>query len=114
MDASVHLWFGDKKTQLHIAVDDATGSIMMAYFDTQETLNGYYNVLYQILNTYGVPYSFFTDRRTVFEYKKKNPLLPKRILSLNLVMLVNNLVLNLKLAVLSRLKVLYNLVSPSK
>lgn len=71
MDASVHLWFGDKKTQLHIAVDDATGAIMGAYFDTQETLNGYYNVLYQILNTYGIPYSFFTDRRTVFEYKKK-------------------------------------------
>lgn len=71
MDASVHLWFGDKKTQLYIAVDDATGAIMGAYFDVQETLNGYYNVLYQILNTYGIPYSFFTDRRTVFEYKKK-------------------------------------------
>lgn len=27
MDASIHLWFGDTKTQLHIAVDDATGTI---------------------------------------------------------------------------------------
>ncbi|MCB2301132.1 transposase, partial [Clostridium tagluense] len=25
MDASVHLWFGNNKSQLHIAVDDATG-----------------------------------------------------------------------------------------
>lgn len=71
MDASVHLWFGNKKTQLHIAVDDATGAIMGAYFDTQETLNGYYNVLHQILTTYGIPYMLLTDRRTVFEYKQK-------------------------------------------
>jgi transposase len=74
MDASVHLWFGNKKTQLHIAVDDATGAIMGAYFDTQETLNGYYNVLHQVLTTYGIPYMFLTDKRTVFEYsKKKSP-----------------------------------------
>lgn len=45
MDASVHHWFGNDKTQLHIAVDDATGAIVGAYFDHQETLNGYYNVI---------------------------------------------------------------------
>lgn len=72
MDASEHLWFGDTKTQLHIAIDDATGAIVGAYFDRQETLNGYYNVLQQILVKYGVPYQFFTDKRTVFEYKKKH------------------------------------------
>ena len=71
MDASVHLWFGNKKTQLHIAVDDATGAIVGAYFDAEETLNGYYNVLHQVLTTYGIPYKFLTDRRTVFEYKQK-------------------------------------------
>ena len=27
MDASVHLWFGEKKTNLHIAVDDSTGQM---------------------------------------------------------------------------------------
>ena len=72
MDASQHIWFGDTKTHLHIAIDDATGLIVGAYFDKQETLNGYYNVLHQILVNYGVPYQFFTDRRTVFEYKKKH------------------------------------------
>lgn len=71
MDASVHHWFGVDKTQLHIAVDDATGAILGAYFDEQETLNGYYHVLHQILTSYGIPYQFFTDNRTVFEYKKK-------------------------------------------
>jgi len=72
MDASLHLWFGEIKTQLHIAVDDASGQIVGAYFDEQETLNGYYQVLYQVLGNYGVPYQFFTDKRTVFEYKKKH------------------------------------------
>jgi len=71
MDASLHHWFGQNKSQLHIAVDDATGLIVGAYFDYQETLNGYYNILHQVLNQYGIPCMFFTDRRTVFEYKKK-------------------------------------------
>lgn len=72
MDASPYEWFGEGKTTLHIAVDDATGKITGAYFDDQETLNGYYHIYYQILIRYGIPYKFFTDRRTVFTYKKKN------------------------------------------
>jgi transposase len=71
MDASEYVWFGDTKAHLHIAIDDATGTLIGAYFDTQETLNGYYNTLYQILLNYGIPYQFFTDNRTVFEYNKK-------------------------------------------
>lgn len=72
MDASVHLWFGEGKTHLHAAIDDATGTLVGAYFDVQETLYGYYQVFRQILENYGIPYMFYTDRRTVFEYKKKN------------------------------------------
>ena len=72
MDASPYEWFGTEKTTLHIAVDDATGTITGAYFDKQETLKGYYNIYAQILRKYGIPYKFFTDRRTVFTYKKKN------------------------------------------
>ena len=71
MDASPYEWFGTEKTTLHIAVDDATGRITGAYFDKQETLKGYYNIYAQILRKYGIPYKFFTDRRTVFTYKKK-------------------------------------------
>ena len=72
-DGSIHLWFGDKKTCLHLAIDKATSTIVGAWFDNQETLNGYYHVLYQILTTYGIPYKFFTDNRTVFNYIKLNP-----------------------------------------
>ena len=70
MDASLHLWFGDVKATLHIAIDDATGIVVGAWFEEQETLKGYYNVFRQILVRYGIPYMFYTDRRTVFEYRK--------------------------------------------
>lgn len=72
-DGSIHLWFGDKKTCLHLAIDKATSTIVGAWFDDQETLNGYYHVLYQILTKYGIPYKFFTDNRTVFNYMSLNP-----------------------------------------
>lgn len=72
-DGSIHLWFGEKKTCLHLAIDKATSTIVGAYFDYQETLNGYYHILYQILSDYGIPYKFFTDNRTVFNYMSLNP-----------------------------------------
>lgn len=75
MDASQHDWF---KTggyaHLHAAIDDATGTVVGAYFDQEETLNAYYEVSRQFLTTYGIPYELLTDNRTVFEYRlKKNP-----------------------------------------
>lgn len=48
-DACIHLWSGNFKTALHAAIDNSTGQVLAAYFDNQETLNGYYNVYYQIL-----------------------------------------------------------------
>ena len=72
MDATPYEWIPGQVWHLHLAIDDATGAITGAWFDTQETLNGYYHVFHQILKDYGIPYKFFTDRRTVFTYKKKN------------------------------------------
>lgn len=71
MDASSFEWVPGVIWHLHLAVDDATGEVVGAYFDHQETLNGYYNVFYQILKNYGIPAMFYTDKRTVFEYRKK-------------------------------------------
>ena len=73
MDGSIHLWFGKRKTCLHLAIDKATSTIVGAYFDKEETLNGYYHVLYQILTKYGIPYKILTDNRTVFNYLSLNP-----------------------------------------
>ena len=72
-DGSIHEWFGGFKTCLHLAIDKATSTIVGAYFDKQETLNGYYNVFHQILTNYGIPYKFLTDNRTVFNYMSLNP-----------------------------------------
>ena len=72
MDGSIHLWFGDKRSCLHLAADKATNTIVGAYFDWQETLNGYYNVFKQILENYGIPAKFKTDNRTVFSYNSLN------------------------------------------
>lgn len=73
MDGSQHLWFGDKKSCLHLAADETTNTIVGGYFDWQETLNGYYHVYEQILLNYGIPAKFTTDNRTVFNYLSLNP-----------------------------------------
>lgn len=70
MDASQHKWFGNYKTQLHIAIDDSTGRIVGAYFDRQETLFAYYMISRQFFLKYGIPASILTDNRTVFNYIK--------------------------------------------
>ncbi len=71
MDASEYRWVPKAgKWHLHAAIDDATGELVGAWFDDQETLNGYYHVLYMILKLHGIPSLFRTDRRTVFEYSQ--------------------------------------------
>jgi len=72
MDATPYEWIPGIIWHLHLAIDDTTGRIVGAWFDTQETLRGYYQIYHQILTNYGIPYKFFTDRRTIFTYKKKN------------------------------------------
>lgn len=72
MDATPYEWIPGQIWHLHLAIDDATGMVTGAWFDTQETLAGYYHVFEQILTNYGIPYKFFTDKRTVFTYKKKD------------------------------------------
>lgn len=69
MDASIHNWFSNHKSALHLAIDNATGTIVGGFFDMQETLFGYYNVYKSILLNYGIPAKFLTDNRTVFNYE---------------------------------------------
>lgn len=68
MDASSYAWNGTDVWHLHLAVDDATGEVVGAYFDTQETLDAYYHVFRQILLVHGIPLRFHTDKRTCFEF----------------------------------------------
>ena len=72
MDGSIHNWFGENKSCLHLAIDVCTGLIVGGRFEKQETLNGYYHVYKQILTDYGIPYQFKTDNRTVFNFETIN------------------------------------------
>lgn len=72
IDGSIHLWFGKTKYTLHAAIDDATSQVVGAYFDKEETLFGYYSTFKQILENYGIPQEFYSDRRTIFEFKHLN------------------------------------------
>ena len=56
---------------IHVAVDDASGFILGLWLEKEETLNGYYKVMQQILTKYGIPVAIRTDKRTVFTYQKK-------------------------------------------
>ena len=72
IDASIHNWFGETlpKATLHGAIDDATGTVMGLFFDKEETLKGYYEMMWQILDKYGIPEAFYGDNRTIFEFLK--------------------------------------------
>ena len=65
MDGSIHLWFGTKKCCLHLSIDKTTNTVVGAYFDWQETLNGYYHIFKQILENYGIPAKFLTDNSKI-------------------------------------------------
>jgi len=72
MDASEHDWLRTgTNIHLHGAIDNSTGTVVGASFDSQETLSGYYEVTRQFLTTYGIPYELLTDNRTVFNYESK-------------------------------------------
>jgi len=72
LDASQHFWIDGEYWHLHIAIDDASGDILGAFFSKEETLNSYYHVTKQILINHGIPHKFLTDYRTVFNDNSKN------------------------------------------
>lgn len=43
---------------------------MGLWFEKEETLKGYYEMMWQILNKYGIPEAFYGDNRTIFEFRK--------------------------------------------
>ena len=71
VDASIHRWFSNETYALHAAIDDATGIVLAAFFDKEETTYGYYKMMEQILINYGIPECLYSDNRTVFKSTKK-------------------------------------------
>jgi transposase len=67
IDASPHPWLiGESDFSLHGAIDDATGKILALFFRETECLEGYFQVMRQIIINHGIPISTYNDRHTIF------------------------------------------------
>jgi len=67
IDASPHPWIiGETAFSLHGAIDDATGKILALFFTENECLEGYFQVMEQIINRQGIPISIYCDRHSIF------------------------------------------------
>jgi transposase len=74
IDASPYAWLEDRGPQLtlHAAIDDATGTIVGAIFRLTETQEGYFTVMRQGIEKYGVPLGLYSDRHTIFRSPKES------------------------------------------
>jgi transposase len=67
IDASPHEWLiGETSFDLHGAIDDATGEILALYFIPNECMEGYFEIVRQIVENHGIPTSLYCDRHTIF------------------------------------------------
>ena len=69
MDGSHHPWLGDLAPPftLLIAVDDATGTAVSAWFCQQEDAHNYFLLIRRLVERRGVPVALYTDRHGVFQ-----------------------------------------------
>jgi len=75
MDASPFDWLEHGETwSSHGAIDDATGTVLSLRFEKNECSAGYLHVLQDMLRTYGVPASLYSDRHSIFFSPKEERL----------------------------------------
>ena len=70
MDGSYHPWLGDQAPPftLLIAVDDATGQVVSAWFCEHEDARSYFLLIRALVEHRGVPVALYTDRHAVFKH----------------------------------------------
>lgn len=67
IDASPHIWIiGGERMTLHGAIDDATGEVLALFFTKNECLEGYFELMRQVITCHGVPLNIYCDRHTIF------------------------------------------------
>ena len=67
IDASPFPWFiGADVFYLHGAIDDATGKILALFFARSECLEGYFQIMRQVIIHYGIPMSIYCDGHSIF------------------------------------------------
>ena len=70
MDACEKLWFGNKVSYLHLAVDKATKKVLFGWFEYEEITRAYFILLYNMIINYGIPLKIKTDNRNSFSNGK--------------------------------------------
>lgn len=65
-DGSDHVWFGNVRCDLIGGIDDATGTVVGCEFFFGETSNNCLKVIRDIVDTYGLPESFYMDQAGIF------------------------------------------------
>jgi len=67
LDASPFDWLNNGQDySLHGAIDDATGKIAALYLCKNECLQGYFEIMRQVVSNNGIPVSLYADRHTIF------------------------------------------------
>ena len=66
IDGTPHDWFqNNRKSSLHLAIDDATGEALCGWFMPTECLEGYVHMLKILVTKYGIPENIYCDRHTI-------------------------------------------------
>ena len=75
MDGRHHPWLGDQALPfaLLIAVDDATGTVVDAFFCEQEDAHSYFLLIQGLVQHLSVPVALYTDRHAVFKHNARPP-----------------------------------------
>ena len=70
IDGSYHRWLGEDGPQftLLLAVDDATGCVVNALFCELENTRSYFLLMRDLIQSYGIPLAFYSDRHAVFKH----------------------------------------------
>lgn len=74
IDGSHHDWLEGRGAQmtLLLAVDDATGTVPWALFRPQEDSDGYFLLLWGIIERHGIPLALYSDRSTIFRSPRRS------------------------------------------
>ncbi|MCY4365164.1 MAG: ISNCY family transposase [Chloroflexi bacterium] len=73
IDQSHHAWLEERGPGfvLLLAVDDATGTVANAVFQTGEDTRGYFLLMEGVIRRYGLPLALYGDRHGVFKFAGK-------------------------------------------
>lgn len=68
IDGTPFDWLGiGENWTLHLAVDDATSSVLAGWFTKNECLYGYCQMMRLMMEKHGIPISLYSDRHTIFK-----------------------------------------------